>query len=79
MNLANDSHLSVAALEVGGELGVLVFCQRDVCEHPMELVGEFVSARLLQPVDHGLLEVHGVGLLVDQALACKETRVMVFA
>ena len=35
----------------------------------MELVCELVSARLLQPVDHGLLKVHRVRLLVDQTLA----------
>ena len=51
------------------ELIVEIFCQGDVCEHAVELVCELVSARLLQPVDHGLLKVHRVRLLVDQTLA----------
>ena len=50
------------------ELVVEILCQGYVCEHAVELVCELVSARLLQPVDHGLLKVHRVRLLVDQTL-----------
>ena len=69
--LVLDAHVCLLLLEEVGEFGVEVLGNGDVGEHAVELVGELVAARLLQPVDHGLLQVHGVGLLVDQTLAYK--------
>jgi hypothetical protein len=67
--MSEQAHVSIAALEEGGELGVEVVGERDVGEHAVELVGELVAARLLQPVDHRLLQIHRMRLLVDEAFA----------
>ena len=61
------SHLGVAVLEEGGELGVEIRGLVDVSEHGVELLGEQVPADLAQPEDHGRLQVHGATLHEDQS------------
>lgn len=68
MYIKSDPQLHPVLLQHGVEFVVQVGADRHVGEHAVQLVGELVAARLLQPVDHRLLRVHALRLLVYQAL-----------
>lgn len=60
------SQFDVVPLEERAEFVVQIGADGHVGEHSVELVCEFVTARLFQSIYHRLLRVHALALLVDE-------------